>query len=80
MPTYTFKNKDTNEVFDKFMKISERDQYLADNPNIEPMLTTSFVEHLDYDKSKKVDEGFKDVLRSIRDNAPGGKYMQSKYI
>ena len=24
MPTYTFKNKDTGEVFDKAMKIAER--------------------------------------------------------
>lgn len=80
MPTYTFRNKDTNEVFDKFMRISERDQYLQNNPNIEPMLTSPFVEHLDYDRGKKVSEGFKDVLRAIRDRAPGGKYMQSKYI
>ena len=80
MPTYTFRNKDTNEVFDKFMRISERDQYLQDNPNIEPMLTSPFVEHLDHDRGKRPDEGFLDVLRSIRDNAPGGKHMHSKYI
>lgn len=80
MPTYTFRNKDTNEVFDKFMRISERNQYLQDNPNIEPMLTSPFVEHLDYDRGKRPDEGFLDVLRNIKSRNISGKYMQSKYI
>ena len=39
MPTYTFKNKDTGEVFDKIMKIAEKPEYLKDNPNIEAVLT-----------------------------------------
>ena len=34
MPTYTFKNKDTGEVFDKIMKIAEKPEYLKDNSNI----------------------------------------------
>ena len=33
MPTYTFKNKDTGEVFDKIMKIAEKPEYLKNNPN-----------------------------------------------
>ena len=40
MPTYTFYNKDTDEQFDEFMSWSERENYLKDNPHIEPMLTT----------------------------------------
>ncbi len=39
MPTYTFKNKDTGEEFDKVMKIAEKEPYLKDNPNISPVLT-----------------------------------------
>ena len=34
MPTYTFKNNDTNEEFESFMSIKEYDQYLIDNPHI----------------------------------------------
>ena len=34
MPTYTFKNKDTGEVFDKIMKIADKPDYLRNNPNI----------------------------------------------
>ena len=39
MPTYTFEDKDTGEVFDKLMKISEKEQYLKDNPNLKSVLT-----------------------------------------
>ena len=38
MPTYTFEDKDTGEVFDKLMKISEKEQYLKDNPNLKSVL------------------------------------------
>lgn len=34
MPTYNFYNKNTDENFEKFMKISELDQYKLDNPHI----------------------------------------------
>jgi predicted nucleic acid-binding Zn ribbon protein len=38
MPTYTFKDKNTGEVFDKFMKISELDSYREENPHLENVL------------------------------------------
>ena len=34
MPTYTFKNHITGLDFDEFMGMSEKDQYLKDNPHI----------------------------------------------
>jgi hypothetical protein len=33
MPIYSFKHKETGEVVDKVMKISERETFLADNPD-----------------------------------------------
>ena len=38
MPTYTFRNKDTGEVFDDLMKWSERQEFLEANPHIEPIV------------------------------------------
>ncbi len=35
MPTYTFKNKETEEIFEIVMKISEYDDYLKENPEVE---------------------------------------------
>ena len=39
MPVYTFYNKDTDEYYDKFMKISERETYLSDNPQVESIIS-----------------------------------------
>jgi predicted nucleic acid-binding Zn ribbon protein len=39
MPTYSFRDKETGEEFDVFMKISELDEYLEKNPNVEKLLS-----------------------------------------
>lgn len=39
MPTYTFQNTDTGEVFDKVLRISEKDNFLKDNPNLKSVVT-----------------------------------------
>lgn len=41
MPIYSLKNKETGEVFDKMMKISDYEQYLTDNPHIERYFESS---------------------------------------
>ena len=41
MPTYEFKNTETDEVFEKFMKYEEKVKYLEDNPHINCLLYTS---------------------------------------
>ena len=68
MPTYTFKNKDTGEVFDEIMKIAEKPEYLKNNPHIEKVLTAPhFVgDHI----IKKMDGGMKEVLERIGDGHP----------
>jgi len=68
MPTYTFKNKDTGEEFDKVMKIAEKQPYLKDNPNILSVLTApNFVgDHI----VKKMDGGMKETLQKIADKNP----------
>jgi len=35
MPTYVFKNTDTDEIVEKVMRISEYDQFIKDNPNFQ---------------------------------------------
>ncbi len=39
MPTYSFRNKETGETFDIFMKMSELDQYMEDHPELEKLLS-----------------------------------------
>ena len=68
MPTYTFYNTETDEQFDDFMSWSERENYLKDNPHIEPMLTTAALvgDHI----IQKVDGGMKDVFSRVAEAHP----------
>lgn len=74
MPTYNFRNKETGEEFEKFMSISAREQYLLENPHIETMLSGAPV-MMDPVRAgvKKVDSGFKEVLRKIHERTPGSQ-------
>lgn len=64
MPTYSFHNKQTGEVFDKFMKISERDQYLIENPDLEVVIGNPAMVY--GQMNKKPDAGFREVLQRIK--------------
>ena len=68
MPTYTFYNTKTNEQFNDFMSWSERENYLKDNPHIEPMLTTAALvgDHI----IMKTDGGMKETFSRIAEAHP----------
>jgi len=63
MPTYSFRNKETDEKFDLTLKISQLDEFKADHPHLEqvinPQPTIS-------GSGQKPDNGFRDVLKSIK--------------
>jgi hypothetical protein len=40
MPTYSFRNKETGEEFDVFMKMSELDDYIEQHPEHEKLLSS----------------------------------------
>lgn len=71
MPTYTFRDKNTGEFYDKFMKIAEREEYLLQNPHIETALLSAPAFAGDHITLKK-DTGFKEVLQKINERVPGG--------
>ena len=39
MPSYSFKNKKTGEVTTEIMKMSEREDFIKNNPDLEQMLS-----------------------------------------
>ena len=41
MPTYEFRNKETGEVIEVVMKMSELDEYKKNNPHLERYITGS---------------------------------------
>jgi hypothetical protein len=72
MPTYDFRNKETGYVFEKIMKIAEKEQYLLDNPNIEQTIVSAPAFTGDHVVLKK-DSGFKEVLQKIHEKTPGSQ-------
>lgn len=65
MPTYRFLNKQTKEEWEQFMTISELDEFLKSNPQIE-QLVNGFP-GLGYSMVlRKPDDGFRDMMRRIK--------------
>ena len=71
MPTYSFRNKLTEEIFDKTMRISERDQYLADNPEIEQVHLTAPLVNANTLSGNQHRKAFKEVLNKIHSKTAG---------
>jgi hypothetical protein len=67
MPIYSFRNNDTNDEFEKTMSNSERELFLANNPNI-VQIFTKFPGVVDPVRVglRKPDDGFRDVLRNVK--------------
>jgi hypothetical protein len=70
MPTYTFRDNNTGEQFDKVMKIAEREEYLQQNPHIESIIVSAPAFSGDR-IVLKTDNGFKEVLQKIHQKTPG---------
>lgn len=62
MPTYTFRNEETEEEFTTIMSMSDREKFLKDNPNIKQCLATPAFADSVRMGVRKIDNGFNDVL------------------
>lgn len=66
MPTYTFRDKDTGEVYDKIMTWNDREQYLVDNPNLETIITGAPAMGDSVRLGiRRNDDGFREVMSKI---------------
>lgn len=74
MPLYDFKNTETGEYEEKFVSMSDYDQFLKDNPHLErayikaPALNKGGI-----GDRTKVNDGFKEVLSKVADANPNSK-------
>ena len=68
MPTYTFRNKDTSEEFDKIMRLSERQPFLDQNPQLEQILGATSIGDSVRLGIRRTDDGFREVLSKIHSN------------
>lgn len=65
MPTYNFKHIDTGEVSEHTMSISQLDEFKAANPDLQQVHLSAPKLSRDSGRTKP-DEGFRDVLKSIK--------------
>jgi hypothetical protein len=67
VPTYSFLNNETNEIFDSFMSFSSREDYLKQNPHIQSVVTSaSIVSGVSI--TGKIPDGFKEVLSKVAES------------
>jgi predicted nucleic acid-binding Zn ribbon protein len=72
MPTYDFRNKQTGEVTEYIMRMSELDAFKELNPHLEQTITRAPAFAGDHITIKK-DTGFKEVLQRIHEKTPGSQ-------
>jgi uncharacterized FlgJ-related protein len=65
MPTYRFRNTETDEVFEKWMYMAEREQFLEANPNLVQMPTPLNTVGEVGDFQNKTDGGWNEVLHRV---------------
>ena len=75
MPTYQFYDNQTGEQFDAFMKISEREDYLKNNPHIRPIISAPALV-TGVSTTNKVPDGFKEVLSKASEAHPTSPLAQ----
>ena len=69
MPTYEFLDTKTNEQFEVIMRISEREQFLLNNPHIQPIVSAPMIVS-GVSTTGKVPDGFKEVLSKVAEKYP----------
>ena len=65
MPTYTFRDKNTDEIFDKIMSWDARQKYLEENTNLEVVMGAPVMGDSVRLGIRKNDDGFREVLSKI---------------
>ena len=70
MPIYEFRDKETGEVWEEFLSMSAKDEYLAENPHAELVIGAPALVSGISGVTHKNDGGFKDLLNRIGNANP----------
>ena len=77
MPTYDFVNTETGDIFEKFMSISAKEEYLKENPTIQSVMSApAIVSGVSTSTQNRVPDGFKEVLSKVAEKHPTSKVAQ----
>lgn len=66
MPTYTFRNKITQEQFEVFLRINEKENYLIENPELEQIIQSPLIVR-DVGTNLKVSDTFRERISRIKE-------------
>ena len=77
MPTYEFENTETGEVFERFLSIDGKANFLKNYPNIKQRITTVNIIGGARVGTGKLG-GFKEVLQKVGEGHPGS-YVDRKH-
>ncbi len=80
MPTYTILDTNTKEESTVFMKWSELEQYLKDNPHFQQILTPIAIGDPYALGRLKTDSVFNERLKTIKKNNPGNTMTTGNLI
>ena len=82
MPLFEFLNKETGETFEKLISNADKDVFLEENPHIQQLLDAPMIsmDSTRFMGVKKVDQGWKDVLRKVHSRAPGSELTKTSTI
>ena len=78
MPTYNFRNKDTGDVVEVLMRMSELDQYKEDNPNMEQIITAPKIVSGVGSMLSRTDGGWNDMLKRIKSGSGRNNTINTK--
>lgn len=70
MPTYSFRDTNTGEYFDKLMSWDNRQSFLENNPHIEPVMGAPSIGDPVRLGVRTIDNGFREVLSKIHHSQP----------
>ena len=71
MPTYDYKNEETGEVTEKFMSISDMEQFEKDNPHMKKIIGAPVIGDPVRLGVKKTPDSFNDMLKTIKKTNAG---------
>lgn len=70
MPTYTFKDTNTQEIFDVVLSMNEYDTYKSEHPNHERHFNEAPKVVSGISTTNRVPDGFKEVLSKVSEAHP----------
>lgn len=78
MPTYHFRDTKTGEITEEFMSISQREEYMKQNPHLEPYIESApmFSYTGSGDFQSKTDNTWKEVMAKVTEAHPNSAHAQ----